>query len=151
MPPEPDGRWLLRGFAPDGSSRIEVRVSDRKLDGSLRVGLDQGPAQTLRLVPWGEIVGRVVEADGTPLPRTDLVDGPHFSPRPESVESLPHSPVNDRRIMTDDAGRFQVEGLIPGVNYGASIDKPDGTIIGDLFDAVTVESGEVNRQMMAER
>ena len=145
VPPKPDGRWLLRGFAPDGSSRIDVRVADRKLAGSLRVSLDHGPAQTIRLAPWGEIVGRVVQPDGTPVPRTDLVDGPHFSlqTRPKSAASLPHSPVHYHRIITDDAGRFQIEGLVPGLAYGASIDQRDGTIIGDLFDALTVKPGEV--------
>ena len=46
--------------------------------------------------------------------------------------------------MTGRDGRFRVEGLVPGVKYGAyALEMPNRKILGDIFRDLTVAPGEV--------
>ena len=47
-------------------------------------------------------------------------------------------------IQTGRDGRFRVEGLVPGVQYGAfAVEMPNRKRLGDIFRDLTVAPGEV--------
>ena len=135
---------VLRAFAPGSSRRVTVRHPGRKLVGSATIQAKDGSPQTLKLMPWGEIRGRLVNADGTPREHLTLVDGPLYPPGPraEPIGSFADH-VGIRGNKADAQGRFHVVGLVPGHHYGASALEYGEITVGELFDDVTVQPGEV--------
>ena len=92
---------------------------------------------TIRLQPWGTVTGRVVDDDGQPLKGLRMMStGGIFPERPDVQGILP----GDGVIGSD--GRFRVEGLVPGLKYGASA-SDQKAIFGELFHDQTVAPGEV--------
>ena len=135
---------ILDDFGPTDARRITARDRRLRLAGAVTVTLEHGPKQVLPLGPWGEVTGRVVAADGTPIHRARLTSGPRFGPGPavEPVDVLPGT-NDDGGIVTDADGRFHVVGLVPGTHYGASVADPAKTILGDLFADLTVGAGQI--------
>ena len=135
----------LEGFHPGDSRRVTVRHPERKLVGSAVIRTEDGSPQSLILVPWGEVAGRIVPDDGSPRPGVSLADGPQQFPSGHRLESIGLLPRGDFAfgIAADPDARFRVVGLVPGLHYAASAENREGGRIGDLFDDVTVEPGEV--------
>src|SRR5262249_42980669 len=112
-------------FAPVDSARFEVRGLDleqprrlffvhegRKLAGSLRIRGDEKGRPTLRLEPWGVVTGRVVDDDGQPLTKLQLLGN--------VLDALPLDPERgvlptNEPLAVDRDGRFRIEGLVPGL------------------------------------
>ena len=112
-----------------------------------------GKPVEVRMERAGQIVGRLVDADGEPI--TDAKIGwdlkAHEQP---GWGAWPPDPNNKRgatTITTDDEGRFRITGIVPGWKYASSAsadrkwytDTMASTHIGIPFDNVTVEPGEV--------
>ena len=62
------------------------------------------------LQPWGEVSGRLLNRDGTPLANIQI--GPWG--KIKDGEKLGHLPGHH---ATNDQGRFQITGLVPGLTY----------------------------------
>jgi hypothetical protein len=58
--------------------------------------------------------GRVVDEDGKPVAETALSFASVQNSRPDEVTGFWHK---DQAIRTDKAGRFEVQGLVPGSPY----------------------------------
>jgi beta-lactamase regulating signal transducer with metallopeptidase domain len=94
----------------------------RKLAGwSMVTAETKGPVQ-IRLQPWATVSGRLLDRAGDPRP--------HYVLRPHVVDRLrlrdgwiEHRPD---RITTDGAGRFRIEGLVPGLRYRLTLENADG-------------------------
>ena len=95
----------------------------RKLVGSITLKGDETGPLTVRLQPWGTITGRVVDDDGRPR-------------GPLSLYSV--GPM----MLVGRDGKFRIEGLVPGLKYGARV-REGGRFPGDVFHDVTVAPGEV--------
>ena len=108
--------------------------------GSVYLKGDEAGPLTLRLQPWGTIIGRIVDEDGQP--RDGVWIGSRYDDDPQrSVLPTSDSPIP---IRTGRDGRFRVEGLVPGVQYGAdALEMPNRKILGDVFRDLTVAPGEV--------
>ena len=70
---------------------------ERKVAGTVTIDADGVGIVELKLQSWGTVIGRLVDEDGQPRPRVELVD-----------KRRQHA------ATTDSQGRFRVEGLIPG-------------------------------------
>ena len=121
----------IHALDPSKPRRVIVTHAGRRLIGTVYLkGNEAGPL-TLRLQPWGTITGRVVDDEGQP--RKGL-----------EINSIDGSDVMG--ILPDDVwvggdGRFRVERLVPGLEYGASASNRMEQ--GELFRGVTVAPGEV--------
>ena len=91
---------------------------------------------TVRLEPWGALTGRLVDGDGKPLAGVRL--GWHYPALPAPGMVPPAEP-----FMTDDGGRFRVEGLTPGVKF-------EITLRGDQKTATAVSAGEALKGLSVE-
>ncbi len=130
------------GLLPGKPRRITVVHDGRKLIGSVYFKGDEAGPLTLRLQPWGTIIGRVLDAEGRPRKDVRLSSLGGIEPdRPEINGILP-AQQNGPGNLVDADGRFRVEGLIPGLKYGASAIRGN-MVQGDLFKDVTVAPGEV--------
>ncbi len=146
---------LLTEFEPQESSIVKVRAIDpsrprrvyvyqlgRKLAGSIWLkGNEVGPL-TVRLVPWGTIVGRFLDAEGNPLAsqRVGLYSESAGSLTTPEDEGLTRPNPVDSPSITGKDGRFRIEALVPGLRYSFSL----GSIV-DVSGArnVVVAPGEV--------
>ena len=127
----------VRALDPSKPRRVTITHAGRKLIGSVYLKGDETGTLTVWLQPWGTIQGRIIDDEGEPRKRIQMenIDG-SFPKRPAEQGILP----GDGRI--DSAGRFRVEGLVPGLKYGASASGPM-TPPGELFHDLTVAPGEV--------
>ena len=109
----------------------------RKLIGSAYLKGDEAGPLNIPLQPWGTITGRVVDDDGQPRRGLDVASaGGSFPARPDVQGVMP----GDFLIGVD--GRFRVERLIPGLEYGAFA-SDHKSLYGELFHDLKVAPGEV--------
>jgi RNA polymerase sigma factor (sigma-70 family) len=139
---QPTARIEIRGLDPSRPRRVIVAHAERKLIGSVYLKGDETGPLTIRLQPYGTVTGRVVDEDGRPRGGLGIISaGGSFPGRPAEQGILPGGNVGPGIRIGHD-GRFRIEGLVPGLKYGAG--ATDGFRYGgELFRDVTVASGEV--------
>ena len=127
----------VRSLDPAKPRRLFLAHEGRKLAGSVLVRGDEGGPLTVRLEPWGAVTGRVVDEDGEPRLKMELlanVDYDKFDPERGLV------PGDNARVVVDRDGRFQIEGLVPGLKYQAW--ASDGLkLLGKVYEGVQVGPG----------
>jgi RNA polymerase sigma factor (sigma-70 family) len=123
--------------------------SDKKLAKLLTVRPDEAGPLTVRLEPLGELVGRIVDAEGKP--RAGLKVTTQLSYKPENDKNFPADlrynnrswgKLINREALTDKDGKFHVEGLVPGLKYLLNV--ADGMELLGAYtrDDLTVEAGK---------
>jgi RNA polymerase sigma factor (sigma-70 family) len=127
----------INALDPSNPRRVIITHAGRKLIGTAYLKGDEASPVTIHLQPWGVVTGRVVDEDGQPLKGLSMMStGGSYPERPDVQGVLP----GDGVIGSD--GRFRVEGLVPGLKYGASASGPM-TPFGNLFHDLMVAPGEV--------
>jgi protocatechuate 3,4-dioxygenase beta subunit len=145
-------KFQINAYRPDHPRRLLFVHLERKLAGSLIVeGSQTGPI-TVRLQPWGEITGRIVNAQGKPMANlqiarwsfklaSDLHEG--YLPTMLNKKAADGNYHRARLCFpTDRDGRFHIEGLAPGIKYDPWVWDEKGKLLGELISSVTVESGQ---------
>ena len=128
----------IHALDPSKPRRVTITHDGRKLVGSVYLKGDEAGPLTIRLQPWGTITGRIVDDDGQPA--TGSWIGTLFGDDPQRGDL----PTSDSPIRIGRDGRFRVEGLVPGLKYGAyALEMRNRKILGDMFRDVTVAPGEV--------
>ena len=98
---------------------MTITHAGRKLIGSVYLKGDEAGPLTLRLQPWGTITGRIVDEDGQPRGGSGSQHlAASFRSGPPTRASCRAATVG-AGIQTGRDGRFRVEGLVPGLKYGA--------------------------------
>ncbi|WP_406699753.1 sigma-70 family RNA polymerase sigma factor [Singulisphaera sp. Ch08] len=140
--PQESARFEIHALDPKRPRRVVVAQEDRKLIGSVLLKGDETGPIIIKLQPWGILTGRIVDDEGHPR-KAMFLGSPTGSenPFPETDDILPGSDWN-AGIRADDDGRFLVEGLVPGLRYGA-VSRTGFEAFGELFKDVIVAPGEV--------
>ena len=103
---------------PREPRHVMVFHDGRKLGGSTLIDEnDQGPV-TIRLQPCGVVTGRLVDEEGQPRTKLELINL-----RGDDEETG----VFHRRCLVDPHGRFRIE-VIPGLGYSAYIIRPEQAV-----------------------
>jgi RNA polymerase sigma factor (sigma-70 family) len=132
----------IHALDPSKPRRVTVTHEGRKLVGSVYLKGDESGPMTLRLQPWGTVTGRAVDEDGEPRKGLRLYNrGGIYPPPPADSAILPQRNFGPDLVVDPD-GRFRVEGLVPGLKYGAT-GVQGITGLGDVFRDITVAPGEV--------
>jgi hypothetical protein len=140
--PLESAEFEVQGFEPGKPLRLLFVHEGRKLAGRLLIEGDEPGPLTVRLQPWGVVTGRLVDDEGQPRAKLQLLGNiptRRFDPERGLL------PRNNEPDLTDRDGRFRIEGLIPGLKYGvrASVTRSDGVrILGQVFEDVQVGPGE---------
>jgi RNA polymerase sigma factor (sigma-70 family) len=120
-------QFTLRGLSPGERRRLQVMHEGRKLAGWLEVrGDDKGPVR-IRLEPWGAVTGRLIAPDGVPVTNVVVSVG------------LPHE------AQPGKDGKFQLDGLAPGLTYSLSVTKEPAYLLevrGKGLDKLKVGGGQ---------
>ncbi len=107
-----------------------------ELAGSTVVGPGATGPITVKLEPWGSLSGRIVDADGQPMKGLAITCREGLPRADPPAGSLP-----DDLIKVFDDGRFQAEGLIPGLKYTFSVIRV-GRALGRAGREIVLQSGE---------
>jgi RNA polymerase sigma factor (sigma-70 family) len=128
------GTFVVTGL-PLGRYRLDFLHAGRKLAGSLALKGDEHEDLTVKLQPWGTVLGRVVDQDGKPLNDVEIFSTTRERPDPERGDL-------EIKPTVDAQGRFRIEGLVPGVKYDALGHSPNKAN-GPVLKGFQVGSGEV--------
>jgi hypothetical protein len=149
--------FSVLGLQSDRSRLLCFTHEEKKLAGSMVIrGDDKGPL-TVKLGPWANVSGRLLDNAGKPIKDAELyfTEVPRHKPgEPLSVdtglyviERSGYKPSRDPR--TDEQGRFRVEGLVPGLKYNlawydrnGAVLPEDGKWVGLAFTNLILQPGE---------
>jgi RNA polymerase sigma factor (sigma-70 family) len=139
--PQDSPRFQVHALDPSRPRRVTITHPGRKLIGSVYLKGDEAGPLTVRLQPWATLAGRIVDDEGKPRGRLELHGLGFFS-----TGSILPVRLDEQGLLPEDVrigrdGRFRIEGLVPGLKYGAS--AAEGVMFqGDVFRDVTVAPGE---------
>jgi hypothetical protein len=128
--PLPDDTFTVEGLDPRRTRQLVFHDKENKYGAFVTLkGRTEDPL-TVRLEPCGSVVGRLLDQDGQPAAgatvRLDLESLYEFGPR----------------VKTDRAGRFRIDGLVPGQKCQARLgaERNFGQYLGVAF---AVKPGEI--------
>jgi RNA polymerase sigma factor (sigma-70 family) len=126
--------FRIEGLIPGKVREVAARNDAKRLVGTLLLKGNETSPVRMTLQPWGEITGRLIDADGQPWSkgieihdfRKDLTRANVVCPEPGSD------------------GQFRIVGLIPGRTYNFLVgDKKTHFLKGRIIADVTLKPGEV--------
>jgi hypothetical protein len=124
----------VTGLDSRKTRHIMVFHEARKLGGSIVIGEDDEEPLTIKLQPCGVVTGRLVDEEGQPRTRLEVVSTGFFDAGPD--EGVFHA-----RCPVDRDGRFRIE-VIPGLGYTAGAQAERSMIIGKVFGRLELGPGE---------
>lgn len=99
-------------------------------------GDERGPV-VVTLKPAASAVGRLVDDDGRPLAKADVLV--QFRP---SKDTPPYQGYyHSRSFRTDDQGKFRIDGLIAGESYSGLVQRH--VYVQSIFDDLSLKGGDV--------
>ncbi len=117
----------MEALRPNERRRLVAFHEGRKLAGHVDVRGDADGIVELKLQPWGSITGRLVDDDGMPRQRVDLLNDERY----------------DVPAQTDSQGRFRIEGLVPGKPAKIWVSLNAGYLSGTIATKLVLLPGEV--------
>jgi RNA polymerase sigma factor (sigma-70 family) len=119
-------------FTVWGLRRNEIREvvfvqPDKRLAGAVKVRGDARRPLVAKLQRWGSVRGRLIGSNGLPEPGVVL--------------RIAGSMLPASSFQTDNAGRFRIDALAPGVAYTLEVMQQD-RVAGCVFTSLTVNGGE---------
>ena len=146
-----DSTCEVKALQPGKSRELYFLQRKRNLVGAATVNSDTKDGLVVKLSPGGGIRGRLVNEDGQPITGATLVQTMGDNPANAAVwPNHPRLMYSPGQIPVDAKGRFEIDGLIPGRNYVASVDtvqKMNGQMrqagIGRVFAEVKIEPGKM--------
>jgi hypothetical protein len=131
------------GLNPKKPRPVVFYHPERKLVATLNARGDEGKPVTVKLVPTGEVKGRVIDAEGQPVvgARVVLV---YWSNPGRELER--HLKPQRGQVPTDADGRFRLDGVITDLKFDLGFGKGSihlGTLEGKpWFSPHQVKSGQ---------
>jgi RNA polymerase sigma factor (sigma-70 family) len=134
------GLALISKLNPLRPQRFTFRHAGKKLVGCLLARGDEPEPYTIKLQPWGVITGRLVDAEGKPRSKVDLMTIDWQI----AVRDLARGVIASGQ-RTDSDGRFRYEGLVPGQEYSANAvgEQAMKGGFGVVIDRVVLKPGEI--------
>jgi protocatechuate 3,4-dioxygenase beta subunit len=127
--------FAVRALDPRQTRHVMVYHEGRHLGGMALIGKDETGPLTIRLEPCGIVTGRLVDEEGQPMTKVELVNYGFLDEQPN--EGIFHRPC-----PVDHDGGFRIE-VIPGLSYRACVGQGRGIVIGKAFLKLTLGPGEV--------
>jgi hypothetical protein len=135
-----ESELTVTNLFPGESREVVARLVSKKLMGMVVVTEKDAEPSTLKLVPWANVKGRLIDDQGRPRfqgLRIRLEDG-----------KLPIHTLNGRNYDKEDFaiepdGHFHLEGLVPGAKYRLELIEGDVLHRGQITEEFTLKSGEI--------
>jgi RNA polymerase sigma factor (sigma-70 family) len=126
----------LFGLEERKGRTLLFRHTKNALAGFREIKDDESGTVVVRLQPAASVRGRLLNDDGKPWRHTEMPVRFLLKERPGWV--FEHAP---EKVRTDAEGRFQIDGLIPGMKYHAMV--MHGEYPREVFSELTLTSGQV--------
>ncbi len=141
------GVFSVAGFGSGDVRRISFVSSDRKWSGTSVIEGEVAQPLVIQASASASIQGRVVDSSGVPVPDVKIYgSGVPMTTAEGSASEKGFSilPPERGEIVTDDDGRFEVEGLIAGLHYEFSgrVGHVFATQLGTLAEDLVLTAGE---------
>ncbi len=152
--PLDNGRFTVADYNPKFARRLTFVSSDRKLSGTIVLKGEVTDTITITLQPSSTLKGRLVGEQGDPVPEITILAGNFVTlPAPRDDASLPEPSLplpevegGQGSFVTDEDGRFTIEGLVGGSPYrllGMEMTGgvfSEGSLQGDLAHDLVIET-----------
>ncbi len=112
----------------------------KQLGGTAVVRGDEKEPVVVKLAPLGQVSGRLLDTDGTPLDGVEVSINP-----PEEIgsELYRFAKGPDGPVRTDEDGRFRVKGVVPGLKFRLGLRRDRTFFVGEpRFGVKQVKPGE---------
>jgi protocatechuate 3,4-dioxygenase beta subunit len=132
------GNVTLSGLDPEQGHELVFSHPERQLGARVLVApsVDRKPVlRDVPLQPMGSATGRALDEDHKPVPRalvTLLKWSPFSTGKMTFFSTSPAEVVN-----ADQAGRYCVHSLVPGIRYSVNLSFPGRAAVACQFDATT--------------
>jgi RNA polymerase sigma factor (sigma-70 family) len=130
------GTFSARALDPKRPRPLVFRHDEKKLTAVVVARGDEGGPLTVRLQPAGTVTGRLLDDDGQPR------RGVRINDKYADGQFGPGDYFPFLRASIAEDGRFQVEGLIPGVAYNLGARGGDLSFFGDFATGLKLQPGE---------
>ncbi len=141
--PQDSPTIVIQALDPSDPRRVVIRHEGRKLIAGLYLKGDEAGERTIRLRPWGVLTGRPGRrrrpADGRRAPEKPG----RLRPAGAGRRGLAPGALGESGLSIGRDGRFRIEGLVPGLKYGARVIAPGRNRPGIAFRDVTLAPGQV--------
>ena len=132
-------RFTAFALDPPHSRTLYFVHKQRKLVGSITVRGDEKEPPVVKLQPWAEVTGRLLDFDGKPVAKAQVW---FQMARRDQDEYIRTKLYFEPPVLINADGRFRLVGMFPGCEFQVVANKP-GYRSGIGFDSVTLKSGEV--------
>lgn len=156
--------FTVIGYIPEYGRRLMAFEPSTDLIGRLDVTGEPPADAVITLGPATRFVGRLVDENGAPLPETRIEAGWRSANDPNAAmmndrrwrggfdpERGEFVPLKGRSVLTDENGRFELRGIMPGLKYSARAtgvrkvgNESYPTSLGIVLDDVLALPGPVN-------
>lgn len=120
----PSDTFTATTLHPRAPRTVSFLHAERKLAGHAMLRGDEKAPLTVPLQPWGEIKGRLLDADGKPVRGIRVRWLYPTLPAPGMMQATPVA-------VTDEQGRFHLTGVLPGPRFNLMLSEgkpPDAQI-----------------------
>jgi RNA polymerase sigma factor (sigma-70 family) len=99
---------------------LAIYHPEKRLGGTIVVRGDEKAPVLARLGPLGKVIGRMRDTDGNPLSDAEI----SINPRGEPASELDRfAGPTAKPVITDQQGRFALDGVVPGISFYLQIRK----------------------------
>jgi hypothetical protein len=152
IPSDPlkDNRFKVHGIDSTRDRALVFYHLERKLAKVVRVPGSETGELTVKLAPMGSVQGRLID-DKTKKPMPGARVTVEISRQLADYKDMPGELLQEHRehllrvVMTDEDGRFNVDGLVPGLKYNLVCSDGElrrGVTIFSHREDIRVESGK---------
>ncbi len=158
------GPFTVTGYISEYGRRLMAFEPSTDLIGKLDVTGEPPADALITLEPATRFIGRLVDENGAPLPETRIEGGWRSASEPNAammndrrwrggfeLERGEFVPLKGRAVITDENGRFEMCGIMPGLKYSAQAlgmqkfgNQSYLTSLGKVLDDVVAKPGPVN-------
>jgi hypothetical protein len=125
--PQKSTEFQVEALGPDEIRPLVAFHDQLKLAGSVDVRANDKGITELKLVPWGTLIGRLVDEDGGARAKVDIL----------------YSERHEHPAVTDTQGRFRMEALVPGQPAKVWVSPMGGFLSGTIAKAIVLKPGEI--------
>lgn len=132
----------IYALSPKESRLVVVYHPQRKLGSTIRIDGSSSEPLTIKLSPVGSLKGRLVDADDQPVAGVTVSESYAAEAGRELIR---HMQPPKTQVKTDAEGRFQIDGLVPGLEFSLGMRKDRKFFIGgEKVNRLKVESGQIH-------
>jgi hypothetical protein len=125
--PQRTAEFQVEALEPQEVRPLVAFHDGLKLAGSVDVRANEEAITELKLVPWGTLIGRLVDEDGGARAKVDIL----------------YSERHDYPAVTDARGGFRIDGLVPDEPAKVWVSPMGGFLSGTIAKAIVLKPGEI--------